>query len=405
MPLIEETDNDKAADAAINEQVAGLDLNDLIAQAAARHGHGPSTSPGFMAPELPAAIAGVKNMTTDEFLKTMNKMPLFMTELDETNAEGTGENIELEALKALAYEGEPHEVAQNFRNQGNDNFKVKQYRDAVEFYTKALAVKCGVAEIETACLTNRAACNLELKNYRRCITDCKLALHMAPANTKAWYRSAKALYALEKLPEAMQCISAGLETAPDNAALLQLQAEIAKKQNRIAEIERVRKEREDKALREAQTLRVALLARKIPVKVTPQPPELEDATLHLEDPTDPKSTLCFPTVFLYPLSLQSDFIKAFPENSTLAQQLSMVLAEPCPWDSGREYFPATKVDAYMETATGGLIKVGKKVPLFETLGGGKVLVVDQILTVLLVPRARTEEFVKDWKRKHPTPAK
>src|SRR5437879_2301934 len=119
------------------------DMSRLVEEAAARHAISTptTTTPGAA---LPPAIAGVKNSTTEEFLKAMNKMPLFMTELDESGGDGTGENLELEALKALAYEGEPHEVAQNFRNQGNDCYRTRAWRDAVEYYTKALAVKCGV---------------------------------------------------------------------------------------------------------------------------------------------------------------------------------------------------------------------------------------------------------------------
>lgn len=141
-----------------------LDMSRLVEEAVARHA---TPTPTTAAPgaALPPAIAGVKNTTTEEFIKAMNKMPLFMTELDESNEDGTGENSELEALKALAYEGEPHEVAQNFRNQGNDCYRAKAWRDAVEYYTKALAVKCGVVEIEEACYVNRAAANLELSIF------------------------------------------------------------------------------------------------------------------------------------------------------------------------------------------------------------------------------------------------
>ena len=141
-----------------------LDMSRLVEEAVARHA---TPTPTTAAPgaALPPAIAGVKNTTTEEFIKAMNKMPLFMTELDESNEDGTGENSELEALKALAYEGEPHEVAQNFRNQGNDCYRAKAWRDEVEYYTKALAVKCGVVGIEEACYVNRAAANLELSIF------------------------------------------------------------------------------------------------------------------------------------------------------------------------------------------------------------------------------------------------
>lgn len=96
----------------LEEGVIDLNLESLVQQAAERHGNTskvPSSTPGTTAPELPPSMAAVKNVTVDEFLKAMNKMPLFMTELDEQGMDG-GDNFELEALKALAYEGEPDEV-------------------------------------------------------------------------------------------------------------------------------------------------------------------------------------------------------------------------------------------------------------------------------------------------------
>lgn len=114
-------------------------------------------------------------------------MPLFMTELDETDGDG-GENLALEALKAMAYEGTRAEIAENFRQQGNDCARAKQWTDAKEFYDKAIAALKGpqnnpdpdaagpdVIEveldekeeekkekvIEEACYVNRALCNLE----------------------------------------------------------------------------------------------------------------------------------------------------------------------------------------------------------------------------------------------------
>lgn len=94
----------------LDERAADLSLESMIQQAGERHGYtSPLSTQGSTAPELPPSIAGVRNVTTEEFLKAMNKMPLFMTELDEQGMDG-GDNMELEALRALAYEGEPDEV-------------------------------------------------------------------------------------------------------------------------------------------------------------------------------------------------------------------------------------------------------------------------------------------------------
>ncbi len=101
-----------------------------------------------------------------------------------------GENVELDALRALQYEGTPAEIAQGFKEQGNEVVKLKRWKDGKEFYTKGLAVLAqrkkarllgsanevgedsSVAEdeaeikkqreLEEACFVNRALCNLEL---------------------------------------------------------------------------------------------------------------------------------------------------------------------------------------------------------------------------------------------------
>jgi hypothetical protein len=139
-------------------------------------------------PALPPALAEFHNRPTEEVLASLNRLPLFMTEYDDTDGAG-GENVELEALKALAYEGPPLEVAGNFREQGNECFREKKWKDAAEFYTKGLAVlldarkngqseegnaeknDAGIAseeeqqmlKLQEALLLNRAACNLELR--------------------------------------------------------------------------------------------------------------------------------------------------------------------------------------------------------------------------------------------------
>ena len=54
------------------------------------------------------------------------------------------------------------EVAQNFKEQGNDYFKGKRYREAMGFYTQGIDVKPEDLTLLEALLCNRAACNLEL---------------------------------------------------------------------------------------------------------------------------------------------------------------------------------------------------------------------------------------------------
>jgi len=147
-----------------------------------------SGNPNATAPSLPPTRLDSK--TVDEQWLDLRKTPLFMTDFDPNE-----DNPELEALRALAYEGTPLEVATNFKEQGNDAAKSKRWSDAKEFYSKAVAVLRRVSMtgnvddqgefevrkrpkveevldeeeerarergLEELCLVNRALANLEL---------------------------------------------------------------------------------------------------------------------------------------------------------------------------------------------------------------------------------------------------
>lgn len=132
--------------------------------------------------------AGTEGQTFEETFRSLNRLPLFMTELDETDGEG-GDNIALEAIRALAHEGTPVEVAQNFKEQGDGFAKVRAWKDAKGCYDQALTALKTPKEpdegdrsdkvstnaeaaheedvrerqIEEKCFVNRALCNLKLR--------------------------------------------------------------------------------------------------------------------------------------------------------------------------------------------------------------------------------------------------
>ena len=54
------------------------------------------------------------------------------------------------------------EVAKSFKENGNEYFKGKRYREALGFYTQGVDAKPTDPAILEALLCNRAACNLEL---------------------------------------------------------------------------------------------------------------------------------------------------------------------------------------------------------------------------------------------------
>jgi len=123
---------------------------------------------------------------------------------------------------------------------------------------------------------------------------------------------------------------------------------------------------------------------------------MEDAVIQLADPLDASSALAFPVVLLYPVHLQSDFVKAFQETESLAEHLSYIF--PLPWDRDGEY-ALEGVECYMETAAGGLIKAGKKLPLIKILGSGKVEVVDGLVRVNVLPKAKAAGWIEEFKQR------
>ena len=376
---------------------------------------------------MPPAMADIKSQSVDEVIKEMNRLPLFMTTLDETDGEG-GQNDALEALKALAYEGTRAEVAENFRQQGNECARAKQWTDAKEFYDKAIAALkapkkeqdpeegpeiIDVTDVELneeeeakkekateeACYVNRALCNLEKKNYRSCIQDCAATIRLNPSNIKAYYRSGVACLSLDKIPEATDACELGLQLDPSNASLQTLKTKVASRKTHLEALEKARREREAKAASERATLALALKSRGIKTRGTEQAPDLEDAAVKLETALDPSSTLSFPVLLLYPTHSQSDFIKAFGEADTLNQHLEYIF--PLPWDE-RQEFKLDDVEAYMETIAGGLIKMGKKMTLGKVLGSGKCEVVDGLVRISVVPKAKAAEWIEEFKKRRGT---
>ncbi|KAI1143061.1 TPR-like protein [Hypoxylon sp. FL0543] len=370
----------------------------------------PTTATAAMFPELSPGRAMTNKKTVDEVAAELKKTPFFMTELEE--------NDDTEAFKALAYEGTPFEVASDFKEHGNECFRTKRWADAKEFYTKGILVLAaeerkrakgeanpeeteedikGQRSVLESLYVNRAACHLELKNYRSCWLDCAAALRLNDKNLKAYYRSAKAFLAVGRVEEADDACARGLALDQNNNPLKTVAREIIKKSEELAAKQKKENERIYREKRREMLVRAALKARNIKTRTTAQPPEMEDAKLQLvPDPDDPHSSLSFPAVLLYPAHLQSDFIKAFNETDTLADHLSYVF--PLPWDKAGEYTLAD-VECYMETLGGGLIKVGKKVPLLKMLSSGNVEVVDEVVRFFVLPKAKAAEWVREFKTK------
>ncbi|KAJ7781596.1 hypothetical protein B0H16DRAFT_626423 [Mycena metata] len=343
-------------------------------------------------------------LTFEERLAEFDSIPLFMKSLPDEAAD----DPMIAALQSLAHEGTPDEVAQNFKEQGNDYFKGKRFREALGFYTQGVNAKPTDEVLQEALLCNRAACNLELKNYGSVLRDCSKALTMNPKSSKAFYRSALALIALARAEEALDCCDRCLAFDPDNKGVQTARLRAQKVKSDLDKKEKDRLEKIQQAKEAKYKLSVAFRERNliaIPKKdgtENPFAPHFDP-----EDPTD--STLIIPVFFLYPQHATSDVIPEFVEDTPFAAHLSTMFPPQTPppnWDVKREYVDGQLV-IYAMTHRKRLLKVGKKMTLRDVCTAAKAKdgeprdgleVKDGCLTFVVVPKGDVEKkWIEEYK--------
>ncbi|KAJ1949163.1 HSP70/90 co-chaperone [Linderina pennispora] len=373
----------------------------------------------------PAPASKVHGKSWDEIEQDLNKLPFFMRDL---NTDDDEENPALEALKTLAYDGPPEEIAENFKSQGNDCFKAGQYKDALDFYTKGLAPEHYNIDLKVSLLTNRAATNLHLKNYGKVLRDCSEALRLRPKSTKALFRSAKACLALGKYEEALECCKWGLGIDETNREIAVLQKQVEKTKAEHERKIKEKEERERKLAEKRQKLKQAIEIRKLQFDTTRKlKPEDSDSDSDSDEEKAKKKPapyawendsgrqvsldeesghLFWPVFFLYPEFKESDFVQDFDEALTIGDMLGEVLAQSPPWDTEHKY-TIDNVDTYfLHRPVGGfdederLVKVGMGTRLGAAIGHQKYIIRDGIPNFVVLPRGAqfTEEFIDRYRK-------
>lgn len=110
----------------------------------------------------------------------------------------------IEAIKALQYEGTKAEIAQGFKERGNEMVAEKKWSDAKEFYTQGIAVLVDKTEdkwdkpadmdeeqkqrtaLEELLYVNRALCNLELSQLFTSFGNCNLLTSQETTGQQRW---------------------------------------------------------------------------------------------------------------------------------------------------------------------------------------------------------------------------
>ena len=141
-----------------------------------------------------------------------------------------------------------------YKEEGNEWMKAKtenNYHAARDCYTYAMTFIAkemidppqddneleALHQLQATLLSNRAMVSLALGNYGECLKDTNVSIALWPKNIKTYYRRCKALFALKRFQECMDCCHDGLIIDPHNKDMLQLQEDSERALMRIQQLQ------------------------------------------------------------------------------------------------------------------------------------------------------------------------
>lgn len=304
----------------------------------------------------------------DNWEEEFEKHPIFMTKPPEQ-----GEMPPMvKALQDLKYDpkfNSPEELARVYKDDGNENFKLKKYRWAVLSYTEGLKQKSSDNQMNSMLLGNRSAAHFFLGNYRSALRDASKAFHLNENNLKAMVRVAQCHYHLKEYQE---CIAFCEKNASKDEKLNEWRDK-AKLKEADLEAETAKEEelkREQAQLRERLT--AAVEKRNIKVKGS-MFDSFHPAAQHAHAKFNDSEELLWPVIFVYPEYNQTDFIEEFNENATFSDCFDMLFNEENwpPWDVHRKYRPDRLVAAFSWIGSDKLIPVDSHSRLIDVMSSEK----------------------------------
>lgn len=121
------------------------------------------------------------------------------------------------------------------KEEGNNAFKAKDYRKAIDLWSQALEVDPSNKDMNAKILQNRAQAHINLKEYDNAVKDCTEALRLDPSYVKAQKIRAKAHGAAGNWEEAVRDYKAVAESNPTEKGI---QEEIRKAEFELKKAQR-----------------------------------------------------------------------------------------------------------------------------------------------------------------------
>ncbi|XP_078343237.1 uncharacterized protein LOC144628975 [Oculina patagonica] len=113
-------------------------------------------------------------------------------------------------------------IAEVTKNEGNDEYRRKDFSSAIKSYTEGIKAKCKDDELNAKLYSNRATAHFYLGNYHETLNDARTATELQPTYIKAIARGASACVKLHRYKEAITWCDKGLTIDKNNKALLEL---------------------------------------------------------------------------------------------------------------------------------------------------------------------------------------
>lgn len=103
----------------------------------------------------------------------------------------------------VAFPWRPTHPPTHRKDEGNEWYKKRDYRAAIDAYTQAIALE----PAEAAYYGNRAAAAMMLLQYEQAAVDCEHAIQLTPDNPKLYFRKGKALACMVRARHACHAVS------------------------------------------------------------------------------------------------------------------------------------------------------------------------------------------------------
>ena len=315
----------------------------------------------------------------------LEQHPMFMTKQPESNELPPV----IEALRQLKYgedDNTKEELVQNYKEDGNRYFKVKNYRLAAQCYTSAINQKVDSKELNSILFANRSAANFYLKKYRSSLLDALKSVELNSRNSKAVQRVMQCLNKLEKYSELIRFIENQDLEIPNRDELKKDAAEKLELKERDRRKANLKERKEKQAITEYQNKTLQELhKRNIKFKVdnlfqVVHPAAADSKVRFNED----DGSICFPVLFVYPEVANCDFIEKFHEHHQLYQHLVTILDDEHnqpEWNANRMFTSeSVTVKFMMMNSAKDEIPVDKYESLVEILRNPKLVLHNILLT-------------------------